>query len=193
VRAWPAFTLAFVVASFVGRADSAARPFERLTLGLGAVSNVDRNQFHAYWDAARGVAVDASTPLYIGHATLLVRVAASDAAAGASVPDFTSVFVALGGRVGRSIMGALRADLGLSVGATEWIFSGDGEAALGNELELGTELGARVAYRFAMNWSAVVTGSYQITYTYEPIELVFVSIGVARTFGAPRWIRGVLE
>ncbi len=174
-------------------AQAPATPFDQLVVGVYGAANVNRNQFHSYWDAGHAGAADFVTPFYVGRASLLVRVGTNDPVAGAASSGFTSVFAALGWRVGRSLLPPLRADLGLHLGITDWIFSDESESSLRNELELGAEGSVRADYEFASKWHAVVEGSYQLTFTYERIELVYVSVGLARSFGAPGWIRSVLH
>ncbi|MCI0450947.1 MAG: hypothetical protein L0Z51_01000 [Candidatus Latescibacteria bacterium] len=169
------------------------RPFDRLDVGLYGAANVNRNDYHSYWDAGYSGAIDFVTPFYVGRASLLVRVGANDAVAGQATSGFTSVFGALGWRVGRFVRDDLRADLGLHVGLTEWIFSEEAQSEVRYELELGTEASLRADYEFARYWHAIAEASYQLTFTYERIELAYVSVGLARSFGAPGWIRSVFE
>jgi hypothetical protein len=120
-------------------------------------------------------------------------VGTDDAVAGQATSGFTFVFGALGLRVGRSVVEHLRADVGFHVGVTEWIFSSEDDSSVRYELEIGSEASVRLAYEFAARWHAVAEASYQRTFTYERIDLAYVSIGLARSFGAPGWIRSVLE
>lgn len=174
-------------------AQAPVRPFDRLDVGLYGAATISDNSFNSYWDAGASGAVDFVTPFYVGRASLLVRVGTDAAVPGAATSGFTSVFGALGLRVGRPLREHLRADVGLHVGFTEWIFNSEDDSSIRYELELGTEASVRLAYEFAARWHAVVEASYQRTFTYERIDLGFVSIGLARSFGAPGWIRGVLE
>lgn len=174
-------------------AEAPARPFERVDIGLYGTANVNRNEFHSYWDAGPAGTLDFVTPFYVGRASLLVRVGTNDAIEGAATSGFTSVYAALGWRVGKPVVERLRADVGMHVGITEWIFSSEEASPVRYELEMGVEASVRAAYEFASRWHAVVEGSYQFTFTYERIELGYVSIGLARSFGAPGWIRSVLE
>jgi hypothetical protein len=173
------------------RAQEPVRPFERVDIGLYGAANVNRNQFHTYWDAGHAGALDITTPFYAGRASLLVRVGVNDATEATS--GFTSVFAALGWRVGRALVPRLRTDVGLHVGFTQWIFDEEVESSVRFELELGTEAGVRAAFEFAQWWYAVAEASYQLTFTHERIELAYVSVGLARSFGAPGWIRSVLQ
>jgi len=190
---WIATGLLFAFAPASARSQEPIRPFDRLDVGLYGAANVNRNQFHTYWDAGPAGAIDFVTPFYAGRASLLLRVGHNDAVPGEAASGFTSVFAALGWRVGRSLLPDLRADLGLHVGINDWIFSEEAESSVRNELELGTEGSVRADYEFATRWHAIVEASYQYTFTYERIGLAYVSVGLARTFGAPGWIRGVLE
>ncbi len=171
----------------------AVRPFERVDIGAYGASNVNRNEFHSYWDMGYAGAVDAVTPFYLGRASLLIRVGAGDAIPGAASSGFTSIFGALGLRVGRDIVPRLRTDVGVHIGLTEWIFSGESSAPVRYELELGSEGSLRADYEFASRWHAIAEASYQITFTHERIELAYVSVGLARSFGTPGWMRGILK
>ena len=166
-------------------------PFATLDVGVYGALNVNRNEFHDYWDDGTAGAIDFVTPFYVGRASLLVRVAAHDAIDAAS--GFTSVFGALGWRVGRQLHHKFRADLGLHAGLVNWIFDEESESSVKYELEVASEAGVRADFEFAERWHAIVEGSYQITFTHERIELAYVSFGFARTFGAPGWIRSGLQ
>ncbi len=181
------------LASVPARAQEPVHPFDRVDVGLYGAANVNRNEFHTYWDAGYAGAIDAVVPFYVGRASLLVRVGANDAVAGAATSGFTSVFAALGWRVGRPIASGLRVDAGLHVGLTEWIFSSEEQSEVRYELELGMEAGLRAGYELAPRWQAIAEASYQFTFTYQRIELAYVSIGLAHSFRTPGWIRSVLE
>jgi len=175
------------------RAQTAAetRPFGTLDVGLYGAFNVNRNDFHDYWDDGSAGAIDFVTPFYAGRASLLVRVAAHDEVNAAS--GFTSVFGALGWRVGKELSRHFRADVGLHAGLMNWIFDEESESSVKYELEFASEAGVRADFEFAERWHAIVEGSYQLTFTHERIELAYLSFGVARTFGAPKWIRSALQ
>ena len=175
------------------RAETAAgtRAFQSLDVGAYGAANVNRNQFHDYWDDGTAGALDFVTPFYVGRASLLVRVSVNDAVDATS--GFTSVFAALGWRVGTSLRHDLRLDSGLHAGFVDWIFSDEGQSAVKYELEFATEASLRADYEFASRWHAIVEGSYQLAFTHERIKLAYVSVGLARTFAAPGWIRKVLE
>ncbi len=182
-----------LLAPLTTRAENPAQPFDRLDVGLYGAANANRNQFHSYWDAGYAGAVDFVTPFYVGRASLLVRVGTNDAIPNAAAEEFTSVFGALGWRVGRSLVEDVRADIGLHVGFTEWIFDSEAKSAVRYELELVTEASVRADYEFAARWHAIAEASYQFTFTYHRIEMVYVSFGLARSFGAPGWVRGVFQ
>jgi hypothetical protein len=183
----------FAFVPISARAQASVRPFDRLDVGLYGAATFSDDRFDSYWDAHPAGAIDFVTPFYVGRASLLIRVGVDDAIAGQATSGFTSVFGALGWRVGRSLEEHLRADVGLHVGLTEWIFDSEDDSAVRYELELGTEAGVRLAYEFAHRWHAVAEASYQLTFTYERIEQGYLSIGLARSFGAPGWIRSVLD
>lgn len=173
------------------QAGAEARPFNTVDVGLYGALNVNRNDFHDYWDDGTAGTIDFVTPFYAGRASLLVRVAAHDAVDTSS--GFTSVFPALGWRVGRQLHRQFRADIGLHAGLVNWIFDEESKSSVKYELEFASEVGLRADFEFAERWHAIVEGSYQITFTHERIQLAYVSFGFAHTFGAPHWIRSVLQ
>lgn len=175
------------------RAQTAAEtgPFATLDVGVYGALNVNRNDFHDYWDDGSAGAIDFVTPFYAGRASLLVRVAAHDPVN--ATTGFTSVFGALGWRVGKALHPHVRADVGLHAGLMNWIFDEESESSIRYELEFASEIGVRADVEFAERWHAIVEGSYQLTFTHERIELAYVAFGVAHTFGAPKWIRSALQ
>ncbi len=176
------------------RAQTPVRPFDRVEVGVFGATTVGHDQLDDYWDAGPAGAIDAVTPFYAGRASLLLRVGVDDAIDGRATSDFTSLFAALGWRVGRPLFAdALRGDLGFHVGVTEWFFDSEDESAVRNEMELGVEGSVRADFEFATRWHAIAEASYQYTFTHERIEIAYVSLGFARTFTAPGWIRGVLQ
>lgn len=181
------------LASARASAQDPVRPFGRVDVGLYGAVNVNRNEFHSYWDAGPAAAVDLVTPFYAGRASLLVRGGTNEAVAGAASSGLTSVFAALGWRLGRSLVEDFRADVGLHVGLTDWMFSDETESAVRYELELAAEASARADYEFAARWHAIAEASYQFAFTHRRIELAYVSLGLARSFTAPGWIRSVLN
>lgn len=187
-----------VAASCVSAAESAShdapkRAFDRVVVGLHGAAISYRDPFADYWEAGPGVALDATTPFYVGDASLLLRVSKDEARPGTLVPDHTAMFIGLGWWAGRDIAGPVRIEAGFTGGATEWIFDEDVADSARFELELGTEAGARLRWSFASRWSAVVSGTYQWTFTHERVESTVISVGLARSFGAPGWVRSVLE
>ncbi len=191
---WVAIVLLLVLVPTKASSQASTRPFDRLDVGIYGAANVNRNQFHTYWDAGPAGTIDFVTPFYAGRASLMLRVGHNDPVPDEATSGFMSVFVALGWRAGRYLLVRdLRGDVGLHVGVTNWNFSEETESSVRNELELGTEGSVRADYEFATRWHAIVEASYQFTFTYERIELAYVSIGLARTFGAPGWMRGVLQ
>jgi hypothetical protein len=196
MRARSSFYLAALAATALAspaRAQEPVQPFDRVQVGLYGAANVNRNDFHSYWDAGYAGTLDASTPFYLGRASLMLRVGTNDAVEGAAESGFTSIFGALGWRLGRDLVPRVRTDVAFHVGLTEWVFSDEGESSVRYELELGAEAGVRADFEFAPRWHAIAEASYQLTYTYERIELAYVSIGLARTFGSPGWVRSVFE
>ena len=185
--------LAIVLLTSQPRAETpaATRAFQTLDVGVYGALNVNRNEFHDYWDDGGAGAIDFVTPFYAGRASLLLRVGVHDAVAAAS--GFTSLFAALGWRAGKDFHRDFRADVGLHAGFVDWIFSDESESSVKYELEFASEMSLRADWEFAARWHAIVEGSYQFTFTHERIELAYVSFGLARTFAAPGWIRSVLQ
>ena len=91
--------------------------------------------------------------------------------------------------------GAREVDMVIDVGAA---VAGDWNAVLADILTVREAIGfdpvLKVIIESAvLSDDAIVEASYQLTFTYDRIELAYVSVGLARTFGAPGWIRSVFQ
>lgn len=188
-----AVALAALAAVSPARADDARQPFDRLEISLHGVFDTGGRDFHDYWEAGRGLAAEMATPFYAGSLSASARFIRNDAVSGAGVPAADAWGLWAGWWAGRDVAGGVRVSLGAGVGFTQWLFPDDDTDAFGHETEIGVEGAVRAGWSFTPRWGVAVTGSLQRTFTNERIDLAFVSVGVVRTFGAPGWVRGVLQ
>lgn len=188
-----AFLLAAAAAGSPAGAQEAREPFDRLDVALHAIADTGNQDFHDYWDAGRGLGLEAATPFYAGSLSTLVRFMDNDAVRGAGTPSMNAWGLWAGWWAGRDVTESVRLSLGASLGITQWEFPEEDNDALGRESEIGIEAGARVGWSFTPRWGVAVTGSLQRTFTHERIDLVLVSVGVVRTFGTPEWLRAGLR
>lgn len=177
----------------VAQVPDAKRPFDRLVVGARATGALDRGDFHESWEPGFGVELDVATPFYAGDLFLLTRVSGNGARDGVDVPDLTTIAIVAGWSASRRIAGPVHVGVNAGLGITEWLFDVDERESVRLEMELCTELGARVSLPVADAWDIVAAATWQATSTYHRIDITYLSLGLARTFGAPDWIGSVLE
>lgn len=174
-------------------ADEPRRPFDRVGVALQGVASFGDGDFDDYWDAGRGVSLDAATPFYAGDLSAAIRFIHNDALSGSGTPALNAWGLWAGWWMGRNVTASLRVSLGASLGITQWHFPDADNDSLLRESEIGAEAGARIGWSFTPQWGVVLAGSLQRTYTNDRIDNALVSMGVVRTFGTPGWLRGWLE
>lgn len=168
-------------------------PFSRLDVALRGVADFGESDLHDDWTPGRGVELATATPFYAGDLDLVARFIANTARDGADVPDMPAFSLFGGWSFDRTVGGGLRAGLGGAIGITDWIASYADNEGASSELEIGTEVSARLGFVFAGTWRADAICAWQATFTRERIDLVLVSAGLTKSFDAPGWIRSVLE
>jgi len=187
------FLLALTLTS--AAAAASAEPFDSLEVGVLGVADISNNEYHEFWEQGRGAEIFAQTPFYSGSMRLGLRYLINDRQPDETVPDSRSLYLYLGWSMFEFEVwrNHIIAELGLGVGVNQWRFDGETQQGLDNELEAATEVYGRARYIFARRWSLNTTLRYQTTYTRNSINIVYVTLGVSRSFSMPGWLKGFLE
>lgn len=170
-----------------------AEAFDTITLSVFAAANTNENAFHEFWDPKMGGRIEVETPFYAGDVRLGVHYFKSSSRAG-DVRAFrtTSLYLAWGEEWGitRGLSWGLAGQGGVSVMDAS-------DAAFGNRKLVESELafGASTRLKYAMlgQWCLCLSADYQKVLTRRRIELMFVAVGVGRSFSSPNWFRRFFE
>lgn len=168
-------------------------PFDSLTVVLRGVTNVNRNLFHDFWDPGAGVELGAESPFYAGRVELGLQFQPFSARRPAQ-PDFLSWYAYVGWGIDARVPFGLVWYNGLRVGTYAMRF--DTERVVSEtrtEQELAAALTSRLRVPLGSGWAFDGSTRYRVVFTRRRVELLFVTLGVARSFGTPGWLQDFLR
>jgi len=184
---------AHVLSPAVLPAQARPAPFETIDLGLTLLADLNRGALHRYWSPGPGVGAGATMPFYLGSVEAGVQYAHPEALRD-DVPGFRSLFFYAGWGGGHELGNGFRAGGGLRVGLLAMRFDGDSlPDSRRRESELGVALRAALRWTPSGAWFTEAAVSYQSILTHHRMEQVFLSAGLGRRFGTPRWLRDFLD
>jgi hypothetical protein len=156
----------------------------------GPVANDDFNEF---WQPKLGATVELEMPFYIGNVRLGLQ-SFKNSSKQTNVPSFRSTYLSLGWAFELGIPLGLQWSNGFNAGAFFMDLSDDPFTDFEDtESELGLGVVTRLRYPIGSAWSALLGVEYRVIYTSRRIEYGFLSVGVSRTFGTPRWLKEFLD
>ena len=185
-----ALAVACVTQATALEAQQLRSAFDTLTIAVNAVENVNRNEFHDYWEPRLGLELQATTPFYLGTAEAGLHYAGFDGKQ-PEQPDFATLVVYLGWGYEWPIARQFGWYNGLRAGTFIMVFDLPDERS--KEQELGLALNSQLRYRFAGAWSLALAARYRIVFTHERLRYAFVAAGISRSFGMPRWLSDFLD
>ena len=106
-------------------------------------------------------------------------------------PDFTSLYIYLGWGYELALYRRLSWYNGFRIGS--FLMRFDVTSGNKTEQELALALNTGLRYPIAGRWSAALSTRYQVVYTHERIQLVYITAGLGRSFGMPRWLKEFLD
>lgn len=166
--------------------------FDTADIGLQVITNTNRNDFHRYWNSGPGLEGYILTPFYLGHFQLGVRVVSFESRP-ADLTDYQSLFMYAGWGLSWALPYNLKSFTGFSIGSDQMWFETENRPGSKHESEFGLALSARLGASLPGRWAVTAGGSYTEIFTHNRIRLVFVSVGVSRTFDLPGWLREFLK
>jgi hypothetical protein len=184
-------TLIFLACA--GAFGEKSEPFDRINLVLDYAWNTNRNGYHEYWDANNGFGAAARTPFYLGSIEVGCQIA-SNHANRAVCPEYLSLFGFFGWGAGHRISGDISWYNGLRLG--NYYMQFDDEMAVRtvrNESELAYEFISEIGFSPVENYTVSLSGRYRKIFTHRRIHLSYISLGIARSFGTPGWLRDFLK
>ena len=191
-RAWRLLALVAISLTRVTALQGQSSPtaFDSLTLAINAVANVNRNDFHDYWDPRVGLEIQATSPFYLGTAELGVHYAGFDAKR-PEQPDFTSLLIYLGWGYEWPLVSWLGWRNGVRAGSLIMVF--DLPKSHIYEQELGVALSSQLRCRLAGRWTLELAARYRIVFTRKRLKHAFLAAGIGHSFGTPQWLRDLLD
>ncbi len=166
--------------------------FDSLQIGLQYVSNTNRGTFHDFWKQTIGFEGFVEMPFYLGDVQVGVQVL-SYTGNQLGVPGFQNLFIYAGWGKRWALPTRLSCFAGLSIGNNIMIFEREAAKSYRLETEYGVNLNARLGYRIYEKWSIDISGSYLVVFTHKQIRLAFLSAGISRSFGMPKWLKEFLR
>jgi hypothetical protein len=168
-------------------------PFETIDVTLTILGDVGEGTLHRYWTPGATFAVGAALPFYLGTIETGAQYAHPEARHG-DVPGFRSLFLYAGWSGTHDFGGGVQAGAGLRAGAALLRFDGD-TIPESRRSESEPAVAARGGLRWTPlpPWFAEVAITYQSILTSHRIEQVFLSAGLGRRFGTPRWLQDFLD
>lgn len=171
-------------------AQQSGSAFDTLTIAVHAVANVNRNEFHDYWEPRPGLEIQFTTPFYLGTGEAGVHYAGFEAKH-PEQPDFTTLFVYLGWGYEWSIVERLGWYNGLRTGSFIMVFDSPEERL--SEQEFAFAFNSQARYRLTGRWALEIAARYRIVFTHERLRYVFLAAGISHSFGTPQWLRDFLD
>ena len=177
----------------VCRAGTSEKPaFETADIGVQIITNTNQGDFHRYWSTGPGLEAYCLSPFYLGDIQLGVR-AISFESRPAGLTDYLSFFVYAGWGKSWALPHNMKGFTGFSIGSDQMYFEVEDRPGSKHESEIGMALCARLSAPLPGRWSITAGGSYTEIFTHKRIRLVFVSVGISRSFDVPGWLREFLK
>ena len=170
-----------------------AEPFDSSTITLDLVSNINKNDFHNFWEPKTGFELDGRTDFYIGMLELGFTYNKNKSKS-IDQPDYNSIFSYIGFGFNYKITKSLSNYTGFRVG--NYYMDFDDElihSELKSEHELGIGFNTSLQYSFIKKYALNLSLEHQKIFTYKRIYLWSVSAGVNYSFGTPKWLKEFLQ
>lgn len=167
-----------------------AEPFSTVSVGIAVSHDVHDARFQSSWEVSPAIDVSAGLPFYYGNIRAGVRILH---AYSPELTDINSAYmhVAWGPTVdlGRS----LSFDASVSAGSMYMSFTDEPVSFRKSESELAVGLRGGMSARVGGPIRAHVYCEWQHAFTSIPLDLVFVSAGLAYELQTPDWLRSFLD
>jgi hypothetical protein len=173
-------------------APSEDTAFSTADIGLQVITSTNRNDFHQFWTSGLGADGYILTPFYQGDFQLGVRFMSFESQQ-SGLTDYLSTFIYFGWGMAWDLSQRFRGFAGFSVGSDQMFFELEDRPGSKHESEAGIAVTARLSASLAGRWEVTAGGSYSEIFTRNRIRLVFVSMGISRTFDLPDWLREFLK
>ncbi|RKX22614.1 MAG: hypothetical protein DRP51_02125 [Candidatus Zixiibacteriota bacterium] len=170
-----------------------SKAFKTISISAHYLQNSNRNMFHNYWKPANGIDLNGESEFYFGKIELGTQIF-SVKARKIEQPDFVAVNMYIGWGLDYKILSKLDIYSGFQVSNYYMNFDDDKiDVNLKSESEFSFGLKTGLKYNIGKSLFVDVSGYYQVIYTYHRIELLYISVGLGKTFETPKWLREFLN
>ncbi|HEX6105555.1 MAG TPA: hypothetical protein VFZ26_08230 [Gemmatimonadales bacterium] len=176
-----------------GVAQSRPEPFQTVDLRLAVLADVSNGALHRYWSPGAAYGAGVALPFYAGTVETGAQYARPSPRRD-GVPRFRSLFLYAGWGAEQKLSGRWQAGGGVRVGVLAMRFDGDTISVPSRrESEMGLALRAALRWMPFDRWFTEAAVTYQSILTRPRTEQVFLSLGIARRFDTPTWLRDFLD
>jgi hypothetical protein len=169
------------------------KAFSKFSLNLNYVKNISQNEFNDFWKPRSGLEISISTPFYRGIIQGGIHYMPFYGQ-NPAYPDYKVYFYFLQWNIPLKLTNKIMWLNGFRFGSYAMEF--DVNEITQFELvesELAAGLTSQISFNFINQWTVNLAGSYVTVFTNKRIKLIFISIGLSRSFTTPNWIRKILE
>lgn len=167
--------------------------FQTIKFRVHAVSNINDNIFHQYWDPQYGTELQIDMPFYSGIIEGGVHLYPYNGRENQYV-DFLVQYYYVGWGINLPVYSQISWYNGLRFG--NYLMSFDDEdinPTQVNESELGFGLNSRLELGLSRRWNIDIGIGYLVVYTKKRLELTMISIGFSYMIDSPQWIKDFLK
>lgn len=189
-------SLIFLFISLIGncgyaRAENES-PFDSLNIGVRGLLNVNRNDFHEFWEPGIGGGGFVATPFYFGDVRTGMDVF-SYSSITEEIEEYYDWHFYLGWEKRFSLLSRITWDIGFDPGIHYMMFDNETEEGLRSESEFGVDVTSGLSYSIGKKWFVDVSVNHQLIFTRKRINLTYVSAGISYSLETPGWLREILE
>lgn len=188
-------TIIFFFLSNLGLAQDIDLPFESIQIGANYNKNLNKNEFHKYWNSIDGIGVYFQTPFYYGFIKFGLNYANCKSITNEQ-PNFTNILAYADWGKKFSLPLNLGLSLFFRIGISQMDFEPCSiivNKGFLTERELLVGTGINLSFNLNERLKLCAGLDYEKTFTYKRIELYFFQIGLGYEFESPGWLKDFLK
>ena len=174
-------------------AQNQIKPFERISIKMNYLSNVNRNFFHHFWEPEPGAELAVEFPFYVGKIGGGIQILPYKAKQYPQV-DFLSQFYYVAWGFNMPMIQPIVWKNEMKIGSYRMDFDDDQiNVTQQTESEIGIGISSGLLLSLSTNWQIKGRVEYIKVYTKKRLELVFISAGFCFEFDTPDWLQDFLR
>ena len=187
-----------ILFSFCWQSGWAQTPFDTFEVSLNGSTIINDNALLQNWNPTEGISIEARSPYYTGELEAGTRFVyyRADQFEGSA---FRSIYMFIGWLYSIELGERFSVTPGFRIG-NHFMWQDEKKEYFGdsggspfvfhrNESQFAYELQVRTAYSFTERLHIHLSTSYKRSPINIPFEVAYVSVGFARTFSTPGWLR----